>query len=205
MHWFPLFPSRLSLIGASALLAFVMAPGALDAKRKTQPQRQPLTIVNVTAAPLPFVPGTGSLALTVDVELPGNFNGADVLEVSSLISFPSKRSIRFLFGRQSLDNAVMEDGTPRMSMTLLWDGYDQNRQYVTQGTYAYEVRAKLMAGEKGVVKTRSVSRFAKGTLEVSSPQDVGAQPPRPDPAPSDEADSAPPEDAGARLNAAGQP
>ena len=57
-----------------------------------------------------------------------------------------------------------------MKTTLLWDGKDQTRQYVPQGTYTYEARAKLMAREEGFTKAKIVSPFAKGTLDVSSPQ-----------------------------------
>ena len=187
-------PSLLPVIGALTLLALLTAPDALDAKRKKRTYRPPLKIVNVTPSPVPFIPGPeSSLTLAVTVELPKRLEGVDVLEVSSLISFPSKRSIRFLFDRQSLDHVVVENGKPHMQFTLLWDGKDQNRQYVRPGKYAYAIRAKLMAEEKGFVKSKTVSLFKRGTLEVSSPPpDVvkpahtPTPPPRPESAPSSE-------------------
>ena len=203
-------PSLLPVIGALTLLALLMAPDALDAKRKKRTYRPPLKIVNVTPSPVPFIPGPGSsLTLAVTVELPKRLEGVDVLEVSSLISFPSKRSIRFLFDRQSLDHAVVENGKPRMRFTLLWDGKDQNRQYVRPGKYAYAIRAKLMAEEKGFVKSKTVSLFKRGTLEVSSPPDVVKPsstlppPPRPKSAPSSEGGAASRKTDDKRSNAAG--
>ncbi len=197
-------------IGVLALLAVLTAPEALDAKRKRRPSPPPLTIVNVTPSPVPFVPGRGSsLALDVTVGLPGNLDGMDVIEVSSLISFPSKRSIRFLFDRQPLDNVTMKDGKRRTRLTLLWDGKDQHRRYVRPGKYAYAVRAKLMAEEKGFVKARIVSRFERGTLDVSPPRDVVEQPdhpghtPRPESAPSPATGATPRKNAGGRPDTAG--
>lgn len=161
---------RLPFISLVILLAVTLAPAALDAKRKKRTALPQLKIVNVAADPVPFAPGRGPMAITVTVELPKNVDRFDLLEISSLISFPSKRSIRFLVNRQPLETIVIEDGTPRTKTTLLWDGKDQTREYVSQGTYAYEVRAKLMANEEGFVKTKVVSLFARGTLEVSEPQ-----------------------------------
>ena len=160
-------PSFVPFIGALTLLALLTAPDALDAKRKKRTYRPPVKIVNVTPSPVPFTPGPGSsLALAVTVELPGNLDGIDVIEVSSLISFPSKSSIRFLFDRQPLDDVVVENGKSRKQLTLLWDGKDQNRRYVSPGKYAYAIRAKLMAEEKGFVKAKTVSLFERGTLDV---------------------------------------
>ena len=117
------------------------------------------------------------MALTVTVELPGNSDQFDVLEVSSLISVPSRRSVRFLVSRQPLDRVIIEDGQSRIKTTLLWDGMDQNRQHVRQGTYSYEARAKLMAHEEGFTRAKIVSPFARGTLKVSSPQTLARQAP----------------------------
>ena len=165
-----MIPVRLTFISLVTLLAFVLAPVALDAKRKKSPPRSPLKIVAVTTSPVPFAPGRGPMAITVTVELPGNLDQFDFLEVSSLISVPTRRSIRFLVSRQPLNNVVIEDGKPRMKITLFWDGKDQTRQHVRQGTYTYEARAKLMAHEEEFTKAKIVSPFARGTLDVSSPQ-----------------------------------
>ncbi len=204
--------SSLPFIGALALLVWLAQPGALGAKQAKQPYRPPLKVVNVTPSPVPFIPGPGSsLALAVTVELPENVDDIDVLEVSTLISFPSRRSIRFLFDRQPLDNVAMEDGKSLKRLTLLWDGKDQHRRYVSPGKYAYTVRAKLMAHEKGFVKSQTVSRFKRGTLDVSSPPDVVEQagtleqPPRSQSAPSPEAGAVPRTQDDALSDVADQP
>ena len=187
----PMIPSRLTFITLATLLAFVLAPAALDAKRKKPPPKHTLKIVDITTSPVPFAPGHGPMALTVTVELPENTDEFDVLEVSSLISVPTRRSIRFLVSRQPLNAVISEDGRPHVKTTLLWDGKDQTRQHVRQGTYSYEARAKLMAHEDGFIKARIVSPFARGTLDVSSPQALAKQPPHEEHVPfiSDEAGS----------------
>ena len=168
--------SRLTVLSLVTLLAFVVAPAALDAKRKKPRHQPPLKIVDVTASPVPFAPGHGPMAIAVTVELPRNLDRFDLLEVSSFISVPSMRSIRFLVSRQPLDTVVIENGKPRIKTTLLWDGKDQNRQHVRPGTYSYEIRAKLMAHEEGFTKAKVVSLFARGTLDVSASQTLARYP-----------------------------
>ena len=204
--------SFLPFIGALVILALLTAPDALDAKRKKRTYQSPLKIINVTPSPVPFIPGPeSSLALAVTVELPASLEGIDVIEVSSIISSLSKKSIRFLFDRQSLDNLAMVNGKLRKRLILLWNGKDQNHQYVSPGKYAYTVRAKLMAEKKGFVQSKIVSLFKRGTLDVSSPPDVVEpadileQPPRLDSAPSTEEGAAPRKTDDGRPNAAGQP
>ncbi len=169
--------SRLTFISLLTLLAFVLAPVALDAKQKRQTPSSPLKIVDVTTSPVPFAPGHEPMAITVTVQLPEKLDQFDLLEVSSLISVPTRRSIRFLASRQILDTVTIKDGKPRMTTTLLWDGKDQTRKHVPQGTYSYEARAKLMAHEDGFTKVKIVSPFARGTLEVSAPQTLAWQAP----------------------------
>lgn len=164
-----MIPSRLTFISLVMLLAFVLAPLAGDAKRKKPKYEPPLKIVDITTAPVPFAPGHGPMAITVTVELPAKLDQFDLLEVSSLISVPTRRSIRFLTSRQPLNAVIIKDGKSRLKTTLLWDGKDQTRQHVPQGTYSYEARAKLMAHEEGFNKAKIVSPYARGTLDVSSP------------------------------------
>jgi len=161
----------------SALLGLLSAETA-DAKRKPVQRPEPdLRIVTVTATPEPYSPGTGSLDLAVEVELPKELNGATLLEVSSLISSQSKRSMRFLASRQAVSDQPASDPPPkpqtaadssplRMVVKLTWDGTDQTKQLVEHGRYRYEVRAKLLVvGENGP-RTQMVSWPKRGTLEV---------------------------------------
>ena len=105
-------PSRLTFITLVTLLAFGLAPAALDAKRKKPAYQPPLTIVDITTSPVPFAPGHGHMAFTVTVELPENLDQFDLLEVSSLISVPTRRSIRFLASRQPLIRSSSKPASP---------------------------------------------------------------------------------------------
>ena len=138
-----IIPSRLTFITLLTLLAFVLAPAALDAKRKRPTPKPPLKIVDITTSPVPFAPGDKPLAFTVTVELPKNLDQFDLLEVSSLISVPTRRSIRFLVSRQPLNRVIIENGKPHVKTTLHWDGKDQTRQHVPQGTYTYEAPGQV--------------------------------------------------------------
>jgi len=156
-----------------ALASPVMQLGDADAKRKKRRYTPPpLKILDISTSPTPFAPGNGPLAITVDVGLPKNLSNVDLLEVSSTISFPSKRSIRFLYSRHPIEEAVVSGGKSKISTTLLWDGKDQTNQLVSAGTYKYEIRAKLMSNTDGPPRTKIVSLRARGELEVSSPESL---------------------------------
>ena len=155
-----------------ALASPVMQLGDADAKRKRRYSPPPLKILDISTSPTPFAPGNGPLAITVDVGLPKNLSNVDLLEVSSTISFPSKRSIRFLYSRHPIEEAVVSGGKSKISTTLLWDGKDQTNQLVSAGTYKYEIRAKLMSNTDGPPRTKMVSLRARGELEVSSPESL---------------------------------
>jgi hypothetical protein len=177
-------PTR-SLAAALCALALLLV-GAEDqalAKRKRGPVKEPdLKILSVTLSPLPYSPKDGSLDLAVRVQLPRDLAGAPVLEVSSLISSPSMRSMRFLSRRQPVGPAAPTDrqaapqsADPRpdgdataglIEVTLTWDGTDQTKQVVGQGHYHYEVRAKLLASDDNGVRTQMVAWPKRGLLEV---------------------------------------
>lgn len=158
-------------------LLLLLSPGWVEAKRRAGPVHPPaLRILNVAVTPDPFVAGSGSLQLTVNLQLPADLPANMVLEVSSLISSPSKRSMRFLANRQAIDPVALSRSTdpigadgakPQLAVTLVWDGTDQTRQPVTAGRYAYEVRAKLLtAGENGPPRTQMVSWPKRGMVVV---------------------------------------
>lgn len=74
---------------------------SVEAKRKQTPVVPPdLKILSVVVSPESFTPGESSLSFIIEVELPKELAGSTLLEVSSLISSPSKRSLRFLTSRQ---------------------------------------------------------------------------------------------------------
>jgi len=161
----------LELLGICLCLSIVLP---IDGLAKTKPPRVPrpepeLKIVDLNIAPTPYTPGDGSLQFSVTVQLPKELNGATILEVTSLISSPSKTSLRFLTHRQPVQVPADANGgteRPKISIELSWDGQDHRKQLAGSGTYAYEVRTKLLAnGEKGP-RTMMVAWPKRGTLEV---------------------------------------
>ena len=152
------------------LIIFLPGDGLAKAKPSRAPRPEPeIKIVELTVAPTPYSPGNGALEFSVTVQLPKELNGATILEVSSLISSPSKTSLRFLSSRQPVQ-ALGPNGNgeapPTLSVRLSWDGMDHRKQLAGSGTYSYEVAAKLLTnGEKGP-RTMMVAWPKRGTLEV---------------------------------------
>jgi len=166
-------PRLIAILMIVALASPILEYDDAEAKRKKRRYSPPsLKILDISTSPMPFAPGTGSLSITVDVGLPKNLSNVDVLEVSSLISFPSRRSIRFLYNRLPIEDIVASDGKPKVTTTLLWDGKDQTQEFVTAGKYKYLIRAKLMSNREGPARTKVVSLRARGELEVSAPETV---------------------------------
>lgn len=183
---------------AAALCALALGLVGPDdqawAKRKPKPVKEPdLKILSVALSPTPYAPQDGSLDLAIQVRLPKELPGSAILEVSSLISSPSMRSMRFLSKRQPVDpagtpeeRAAASDGQAASSptppqpgvdsrgspapglveVTLTWDGTDQMKQVVGQGEYHYEIRAKLLTADSNGVRTQMVSWPKRGVLKV---------------------------------------
>ncbi len=152
------------------LTAFLPADSFAKVKSSRVPRPEPgLKIVGLSIAPTPYTLGNGPLQFSVTVQFPKEVNGDLILEVTSLISSPSKTSLRFLTHRQpvlipSAGNGELERST--VSVELAWDGQDHRKQLVEVGTYSYEVRTKLLAnGEKGL-RTVMVAWPKRGILEV---------------------------------------
>lgn len=200
---------------AGALLAAWLAPDDADARRKRRRAVQPpLRILSITLTPESYTVGDGSLDFTVDVKLPSNLDGSTILEVSSLITSPSKRHLRFLWSRKpiTLHFQALQDQDPptpeqpgpesegqgqkpgetaspdgasraaqgpdQVSVTLRWDGTDQNSELVSEGEYDYVIRAKLLTLDGEKLRTHMVSWKKKGSVRVKPPL-------RPDPAPAE--------------------
>ncbi|WP_447969968.1 hypothetical protein [Nitrospira sp. M1] len=123
-------------------------------------------IAQVTTSPSPYEAGNGELTFSAIVNVPRNLRGLSILEVSTLITSPTQRSMRFLTQRVPLGSKAPAQKGPKISTKFVWDGKDQSHALVEPGTYRYEVRAKLM-GEKGArIETRMVSRRSRGSVEV---------------------------------------
>lgn len=143
----------------------------VDGLAKTKPPRTPrpepeLKIIELNVTPTPYQAGNGPLEFAVTVQLPKELNGATILEVTSLISSPSKTSLRFLSHRQPIQRPDSGTERPTVSIQLSWDGQDHRKQLAGPGIYAYEVRTKLLTnGEKGP-RTMMVAWPKRGTVEV---------------------------------------
>ena len=162
-----------------AALAWVMtcsllllSPHAVSAKAKPAKAPRPdpeLKVLELKISPTPYTVSAGSLEFSAVVQLPRELDGATILEVSSLVSSPSKTSIRFLSLRKPLESP---EATPvstepsKVSVVLTWDGMDHTKSPAEAGTYHFELRAKLLSnGDKGP-RTLMVSWPKRGTLEV---------------------------------------
>lgn len=155
-----------------AMSLLLTVPLDVSAKRKKRraPRPEPqLKILEVKVNPNPYTVTDGPAEFSALVQLPKNLNGASLLEVSSLVTSPSKTSIRFLSVRQPIEPQTPSDAPPqppRVSIVLAWDGMDHNKTAAEAGTYQYELRAKLLVnGDKGP-RTQMVSWPKRGTLEV---------------------------------------
>lgn len=146
----------------------------IDGGAKEKPPKSPrpepeLKIVQLNIAPSPYTPGDGPLQFDVTVQLPKEMESATLLEVTSLISSPSRTSLRFLTHRQSVEAypaVTGEHKRPKVSVALSWDGLDHRNQPASAGTYSYEVRTKLLTnGEKGP-RTTMVAWPKRGTVKV---------------------------------------
>jgi hypothetical protein len=161
-------------VAAGLVLAGLLL-GATAADARRPPAVEPdLRIVQVTLSPEPYEPQKGALQLTIQIELPKHLDGTTLLEVSSLINSPSKRSMRFLTSREpigapserTMTGNQAGEGKPRVAVVLTWDGTDQSKEFARSGRYHYEVRAKLLtAGEKSP-RTLMISWPKRGVIEV---------------------------------------
>lgn len=150
---------------------FFPEDGLSKVKSPRTPRPEPeLKIVALNIAPIPYTLGNGPLQFSVTVQLPKEVDGDVILEVTSLISSPSKTSLRFLTHRQPIPTSPGVDGRTersKVSVELAWNGRDHRKQLAEAGIYSYEVRTKLLAanGEKGL-RTLMVAWPKRGTLEV---------------------------------------
>ena len=152
------------------LIGFPLAEGFAKEKPSRVPRPEPeLKIVDLDIAPMPYTQGNGPLKFSVTVQLPREVDPTRILEVTSLISSPSKTSLRFLTHRQPVQIESTRNGEQerrKVVVELVWDGQDHRKQVAGVGTYSYEVRTKLLAnGERGL-RTMMVAWPKRGTLEV---------------------------------------
>jgi hypothetical protein len=136
-----------------------------DAKSK-RVSASPVKITEVVTSPDPFILGKSALTLALLVELPPSLNGANVLEVSALITSPTRRTMSFVAHRRLVDDQEAKGRNLTVPMVLVWDGKDQYHELVADGSYFYELQAKLMEDQGYGPRTKIVSHRVHGTLEA---------------------------------------
>jgi len=168
---------RIALQALGIAMAAWCLAGAGDgvshaAKAKARAHPPDLKILSVDPTPVPFIVSTHPLTLTILVELPKTLPDEALLNVTTLITSESKSSIRVLESLQPLTDAAVTDAAieqsspRRIEIVQTWDGIDQTKRVVSDGTYTYQVVAKLMAPGKNGPLTRETSWKRRGSFEV---------------------------------------
>ena len=137
-----------------------------EARKKRTPFVSPVKVEEVATSPDPFIIGQGPLTISMRVKVPLSGIDGKVLEVSGLITSPTRRSMSFLSQRLSLAEVTQEGTLSLVPVELVWDGKDQNDQFVADGSYYYEIQAKVMEDEGYGPRTKIVSHRVQGTLEA---------------------------------------
>ena len=157
-------------IAGSMLCMLSVGTASAKAKPAKTPRPEPeLKVLELKISPTPYTVSAGSLEFSAVVQLPRELDGATILEVSSLVTSPSKTSIRFLSLRKPLESSAatpVSTEPTKIPVVLSWDGMDHTKSPAEAGTYHFELRAKLLSnGDKGP-RTLMVSWPKRGTLEV---------------------------------------
>jgi len=157
-------------IAGSMLCMLSVGTASAKAKPAKTPRPEPeLKVLELKISPTPYTVSAGSLEFSAVVQLPRELDGATILEVSSLVTSPSKTSIRFLSLRKPLESSAatpVSTEPAKIPVVLSWDGMDHTKSPAEAGTYHFELRAKLLSnGDKGP-RTLMVSWPKRGTLEV---------------------------------------
>ena len=131
-----------------------------------------LKILSVEAAPAPFFLNEHPLTLTITIALPKSVPGDALLDVTTLITSPSRTSFRLLTSRQAVagDAAAGTNGAKSVPLQVQvmqsWDGTDHTRHLVADGLYDYQVQAKLLVPGKNGPLMREASLKKRGKFEV---------------------------------------
>ncbi len=137
-----------------------------DARKKRKRFVSPIKVEQVKTSPNPFVIGQSPLRLSMMVKVPLSSRASKILEVSALITSPTRKSMSFLSQRLSLEEATQNGLLGFVPVELVWDGKDQYDQLVLDGSYFYEIQAKLMEDKGEGPRTKVVSHRVQGTLEA---------------------------------------
>ena len=165
---YPLFRRiwpKLMVICLSMVLSVFLCE-QVDAKKKRKRFISPVKVEQVATSPDPFIIGQSLLTLSMMVKVPASAKDSKILEVSALITSPTRRTMSFVSQRLPLAEATQGGLLGLVPVELVWDGKDQYDQLVVDGSYFYEIQAKLMEDKGEGPRTKIVSHRIQGTLEV---------------------------------------
>ncbi len=153
------------VICLGVILALFLCEQA-DARKKRKRFISPVKVEEVVTSPDPFIIGQSPMTLSMMVKVPLSGIDDKVLEVSALITSPTRRSMSFVSQRLPLVEATQGGLLSLVPVELVWDGKDQYDQLVVDGSYFYEIQAKLLEDEGNGPRTKIVSHRVQGTLEA---------------------------------------
>jgi len=179
-----ILPKLMVICLGMVLSVFLCEP--VDAKKKRKRFIPSVKVEQVTTSPDPFIVGQSPLTLSMMVKVPLSTKGTKFLEVSALITSPTRRSMSFVSRRLSFAEATQGGLLSFVPIELVWDGKDQYDAFVPDGSYFYEIQAKLMDDTGNGPRTKVVSRKIQGTLEALAYVGEVLPPLPPEPAVSEE-------------------
>jgi len=147
--------AKLMVICLGAILALFLCEQA-DARKKRKRFISPVKVEEVATSPDPFIIGQSPLTLSMMVKVPLSGIDDKVLEVSALITSPTRRSMSFVSQRLPLVEATQGGLLSLVPVELVWDGKDQYDQLVVDGSYFYEIQAKLLEDKGNGPRTKIV-------------------------------------------------
>ena len=138
----------------------------VDARKKRKRFVSPVKVEEVATYPKPFIIGQTPMTLSMMVKVPLSKVETKILEVSALITSPTRKTMSFVSRRLPLAEATQGGLLNLVSVDLVWDGKDQYDQLVVDGSYFYEIQAKVMEDKGHGPRTKIVSHRVQGTLEA---------------------------------------
>ncbi len=156
---------KLMVICLGVIVTFFLCEQA-DARKKKKRYISPVKVEQVATSPNPFIIGQSPLTLSMMLKVPASAKDSKVLEVSALITSPTRRTMSFVSQRLSLAEVTQGGQLSLVPVKLVWDGKDQYDQFVVDGSYFYEIQAKLMEDKGEGPRTKIVSHRVQGTLEA---------------------------------------
>ncbi len=156
---------KLLVICLSVIVTLFLCEQA-DARKKRKRFVSPVKVQEIATFPDPFILGKSPMTLSMMVKVPLSAVNNKVLEVSALITSPTRKSMSFVSQRLSLAEVTQGGLLNLVPVDLVWDGKDQYQQLVPDGSYFYEIQAKVMEDKGNGPRTKVVSHRVQGTLEA---------------------------------------